>query len=301
MKTAIVSGANGFIGNALVKELLSQGYSVQALVHNEDSNMVEHRDLSVINFSLEDIHSLKNILKTSDIFFHFAWNGSAGKKRSDTRIQLNNAQWTIDSLRLAKDIGCSRFVCAGSIVEYETVATMQENGNKPGSNYIYGGGKLAAHIMCKSVAAEIGIDLLWGLITNAYGPGELSPRLVNSTLQKVLKGEIPKFTSGTQNYDFVYIDDVAKAFRLIGEKGKAFSEYVIGSSKAKSLKEFLLEMNQAVAEDMIFVFGDMPFTGTDLPLSTFDSSRTEADTGFKATVSFAEGTKQTIEWIRNQG
>ena len=42
-----------------------------------------------------------------------------------------------------------------------------------------------------------------------------------------------------QNYDFVYIDDVARAFRLIGEKGKPFHEYVIGSGNAKPLKNFL--------------------------------------------------------------
>ena len=52
----------------------------------------------------------------------------------------------------------------------------------------------------------------------------------------------PQFTAGTQNYDFVYIDDVARAFRLIGEKGKPFHEYLIGSSTARPLKEFLLEM-----------------------------------------------------------
>ena len=151
-----------------------------------------------------------------------------------------------------------------------------------------------------SVAADIGIELVWPEITNAYGVGERSPRLVNTTIQKCLRGESPQFTAGTQNYDFVYIDDVARAFRLIGENGKPFHEYLIGSSTARPLKEFLLEMQSSIAPNLPFYFGDIPFTGIDLPLSKFDCSKTEQDTGFRAEVTFSEGCKRTMEWWKAQ-
>ena len=121
--------------------------------------------------------------------------------------------------------------------------------------------------------------------------------MVNTTIRKCIKGEAPQFTAGTQNYDFVYIDDVARAFYLIGKNGKPFHEYLIGSSTARPLKEFLLEMKQSIAPDLDFIFGDIPFTGTNLPLSIFDCSQTEKDTGFKAEISFAEGTKRTRDWL----
>jgi len=181
-------------------------------------------------------------------------------------------------------------------MEQETIKAVFNAGNKPGLGYIYGSGKLVAHTMCKSVAADIGIDLLWAMITNAYGVGEKSPRMVNTTIQKCIKGEAPQFTAGTQNYDFVYIDDVAKAFYLIGQNGKPFNEYLIGSSNAKPLKEFLLEMKSAIAPELDFVFGDIPFTGINLTLDDFDCSKTEKDTGFKAEISFAEGCKRTRDW-----
>ena len=98
------------------------------------------------------------------------------------------------------------------------------------------------------------------------------------------------------NYDFVYIDDVARAFRLIGENGKPFHEYLIGSSNARPLKEFLLEMQASIAPQLPFRFGDIPFTGIDLPLDRFDCSQTEADTGFRAEISFAEGCRRTMAW-----
>lgn len=302
MKKAVVTGANGFVGSALTKELINSGIEVIALdLEGNSYNLPNSSMVRFYPFSLDKVGDIKDIVKDRDIdvFYHLAWAGSAGPARADTKLQLMNAQWTVDCLKIAKEIGCKRFVNAGSIMEIETYKAVFSAGNKPGLGYIYGSGKLVAHAMCKAVAADIGIDLLWAMITNAYGVGEKSPRLVNTTIQKCIRNESPQFTAGTQNYDFVYIDDVARAFRLIGENGKPFNEYLIGSSNAKPLKEFLLEMKEAIAPKLDFIFGDIPFTGVNQPLEDFDCSKTEKDTGFKAEVSFAEGCLRTRDWWKS--
>lgn len=299
MKKVVISGANGFVGSALTRELISQGISVVALdMEGHNDKLPVSELVTFYPFKLDNAMKMYELLKESecDTFFHFAWQGSAGASRADYELQLNNAKWTIDCLKLAHSIGCKRFVNAGSIMEVETVRAVYNYGNKPGLGYIYGSGKLVAHTMCKSVAAEIGIDLVWAMITNAYGVGESSPRMVNTTIQKCIQNETPQFTAGTQNYDFVYIDDVARAFRLIGEKGHPFCEYLIGSGNAKPLKSFLMEMKSSIAPELEFVFGDIPFTGVNQPLEDFDCSKTERDTGFKAQISFGEGCKKTRDW-----
>ena len=303
MKKAIISGANGFVGGAVVRELLQNGYEITALDREGCSgNLPTNPMVRFVPCDLSESVGLKEKLPEGayDIFYHFAWAGSAGPDRADSALQLQNAQWTVEALRAAKELGCGRFLCAGSIMEHETMAAAYAQGNRPGLGYIYGGGKLIAHVMCMSVAALLGIDLIWPEITNAYGIGERSPRLVNTTIQKCIRGEAPQFTAGTQNYDFVYIDDVARAFRLIGEHGKPFHEYLIGSSEARPLREFLQEMQAAIAPELEFRFGDVPFTGIDLPLERFDCSRTEADTGFRAQVSFAEGCRRTMAWWKRE-
>lgn len=299
MKKVIITGANGFVGSAVTSELVSNGIEVIALdMEGHNDNLPDSDLVTFIPFSLDNIAAITEKISDRDIdtFYHFAWVGSAGASRSNTSLQLKNAQWTVECLETAKVLGCSRFVNAGSIMELETIKAAFQADNRPGLGYIYGSGKLVAHTMCKSVAANIGIDLVWAMITNAYGVGERSPRMVNTTIQKCIHGEAPQFTAGTQNYDFVYIDDVARAFRLIGEGGKPFCEYLIGSSNAKPLKEFLLEMKAAIAPELEFVFGDVPFTGVNQPLEDFDCSKTETDTGFKAEISFAEGCRRTYNW-----
>ncbi len=300
MKKAIVSGANGFVGSALVKELIRHGCQVTALYRKGSRHrLADDAGLLLLPFDYAAGDQLTDVINKDDYdaFFHFAWAGSSGEERADVGLQLKNVLWTVDSLRAAKQLGCKRFVPAGSIMEHETAAAAYRQGNQPAPGYIYGGAKLAAHVMCMSVAAQIGMDLVCPQITNAYGPGELSPRLVNTTIRKCLAGEPPQFSAGTQNYDFVYIDDVARAFRLIAEHGKPFYTYIIGSSSAMPLKEFLLEMKSAIAPSLDFLFGDVPFTGVDLPLERFSTEQTEKDTGFRASISFAEGTKRTMEWL----
>ena len=73
---------------------------------------------------------------------------------------------------------------------------------------------------------------------------------------------------------------------------------MIGSGNARPLKEFIIEMVDTNAREQSPIFGDIPFTGTNIPLGTFDSTAAETDCGFKAEISFAEGTKKTLEWLK---
>lgn len=299
MENVIITGGSGFVGSYTVKYFLEQGVNVLS-IDRAEKGPFEAQGLTHLQCDVFNTEELRNKLPVGkyDTFIHFAWAGSAGPARVDYNLQMKNALMTVECLKVAKEIGCTRFVCAGSIMEYEVEAAIHSQGSHPGMGYIYGMGKHIAHCMCKSVAANIGIELVWPMITNAYGAGELSPRFVNTTIRKIINGEPLQFTAATQNYDFVYVTDVAKAFYLIAKNGKPFCEYMIGSGNARPLKEFILEMQQALAPEAVPIFGDIPFTGTNMPLSTFSTAETEKDTGFKAEISFAEGTKKTMEWLK---
>lgn len=301
MKNVIITGADGFVGSYTVQHFLENGSNVLAIDIPEQPRRLKKYDrLQYVSCDVSDLEELRNIIKkdTYDTIVHFAWAGSAGPERVNYELQMKNALGTVELLKLSKELGISRFVCAGSIMELEVEAAVHSQGSKPGMAYIYGVGKHLAHSLCKMVAADIGIELLWPMITNAYGVGELSPRFVNTTIRKIINGEPLQFTAATQNYDFVYVSDVAKAFYLIAQKGKPFCEYIIGSGNARPLREFIIEMQQSLAPDAKPVFGDIPFTGTNMPLAAFDISDLSRDTGYSATVSFAEGTKQTMDWLK---
>lgn len=301
MHNIIITGADGFVGSYTTKEFLKNGCHVLAIdQRSEHVNLEPHENLIYMTCDVFNREELLSELPKDkyDTFIHFAWAGSSGQAREDYNLQMKNALDTVECMKVAKEIGCTRFICAGSIMEYEIEAAIHTQGSYPGMGYIYGMGKYIAHCICKSVAVNIGIELVWPMITNAYGVGELSPRFVNTTLRKIINGEPLQFTAATQNYDFVYVTDVARAFYLIAKNGKPFYEYMIGSGNARPLKEFILEMQQALMPEAVPLFGDIPFTGTNMPLNTFSIEDTMRDTGFKPEVSFAEGTRMTMEWLK---
>jgi len=302
MKNVIITGADGFVGSYTVTHFIKEGCNVLALdMGPEPRRLQPSEQMTYMQCDITDIMSMLEKIEKGkyDTFVHFAWAGSAGEARIDYNLQMQNALNTVECMKAAKELGCTRFVCAGSIMEYEVEAAIHSQGSRPGMGYIYGMGKHIAHCMCKPVATNIGIDLLWPMITNAYGVGELSPRFVNTTLRKIINDEPLQFTAATQNYDFVYVSDVAQAFYKVALNGKPFCEYIIGSGDAKQLKQFILEMVRSCGPDCTPIFGDVPFTGTNLPLSTFNIADIKSDCGFEPEVSFSQGTNMTMDWLKS--
>lgn len=303
MQKVIITGADGFVGSYTVQYFLEQGIEVLAIGHSSVPHRLKpHPALKYLACDISDSGALLAAVPAEeyDTFIHFAWTGSAGKARIDCQLQLRNALDTVACVKVAKQLGCSRFIGAGSIMEYEIEASVHAQGSKPGLGYIYGIAKHTAHCLSKSVAVDVGIEFIWPMITNAYGIGETSPRLINMTLKKILRGEPLQFTVATQNYDFVYVSDVAKAFYLIALNGRAFCEYMIGSGHAKTLREFILELQKECAPNAVPLFGEVPFTGTNIPIKLFDISDLEKDCGYRPEISFRSGVKKTMNWIRGR-
>lgn len=302
MKKAIVTGANGFIGTALCKELSRQGISVIAVVRNKEENVSSIDSLSGLRIVYSDLSEFKNLHEVIsdrdvDVLYHLAWVGSAGPLRGNAEIQFNNIKYTCDTVEACSKMNCKRFVFASSIMEYEIEAVMATDAT-PGINTLYSSAKVSADYMARTIAGSLGIDYIRAVISNIYGPGELSPRLVNTSIRKLLSGEHCAFSAGEQTYDFIYIDDAAKTFVAIGEKGISNRTYYIGSQNPRPLKEFLCELRDQVGPNIEIGLGEIPFNGVSLTYNEFNIHAVKEDTGFVPTVSFAEGIQNTIKWIK---
>ena len=198
MKKVLVSGANGFIGKTLVKTLLSKGYHVTALDIRFDEDLVNDSSVDCINVSNREIETLKSEIPSGgyDCFFHLAWSGTSGPLRADYNVQLNNVKLTCDYVKFCKELDCKRMVYASSINEMETYEYLQSDGVEPSGGYIYGTGKLAAHLMGETVAKLNEVEFIPVIITNIYGVGEKSARMIYTSVKKWVNGEHCSFTEG---------------------------------------------------------------------------------------------------------
>ena len=302
MKKAIVTGANGFVGTAICEELSGQGYEVIAIIRNENENTDKIKDLPglrIVYCDISDFKKLSRIVddRDIDIMYHLAWVGSAGSLRGDSDVQIKNIQYACDTIKICKEINCKRFVFASSIMEYEIDAQMATE-TTPSINTLYSSAKLAADYMIRTLAGSLGVAYIRAVISNIYGPGEQSPRLINTSIRKILAGEHCSFSPGNQIYDFIYITDAAKAFVAIGEYGVANRTYYIGSLSPRPLKDYLIELGSLVDPDAQLGIGELPFSGVSLSYTEFDIYAIMKDTGFVPKVKFNEGINKTIQWIK---
>ena len=302
MKKVIVTGANGFIGTALCKKLSDEGINVIAIVRNKEENITKIKDIPRLKITYCDLSDFRNLSKyvedrDIDALYHLAWIGSAGTLRGDSDVQIRNIQYTCDTVKACLDMNCKRFIFASSIMEYEIQATMVTD-TMPSINTLYSSAKVAADYMARTLSGSYGIDYIRAVISNIYGPGETSPRLVNTSLRKMLNNEHCAFSTGNQLYDFVYITDAAKMFIEIGRYGIANRTYYIGSQEPRPLKEFLCEMRDQVDPDIEIGLGEIPFNGVSLSYKEFDINAVKKATGYIPEVTFAQGIKNTLEWIK---
>ena len=305
MKKVIVTGANGFVGAAVCKELSEQGVEVIAVVRHPDeliASIERNSGIRIVYADLSNFRNLRELIPDNDIdaLYHFAWVGSAGSLRGDCDVQMKNVQYSCDTVYACAEMGCKRFVFASSIMEYEIAATMATE-ETPGINTLYCSAKVAADYMARTIAGDVGVDYIRAVISNIYGPGELSPRLVNTSLRKMLAGEHCAFSAGEQMYDFIYITDAAKTFVAIGAKGKNNKTYYIGSQNPRPLKEYLIAMRDCVDPDISIGLGELPYSGVSLSYREFDINAVKIDTGFVPEISFTEGINNTIAWLREKG
>lgn len=305
MNKVIITGATGFIGKYLVKELVKQEVEIIAVVRENSRNILEIASLpiKIIKCNISDYRLLPELITDRDIdaVFHFAWQGVSDLDARDQAIQIQNLQSTLDLIDAMVKMSIKTFVGAGSLHEVEAIVEMQENKTISNMGYMYKSAKIAAHWMGKAKSGNVGIRFFWPLI-NTYGEGEKSTRLINTTIRKIVLGEEPALSNGNQYYDFVHVEDVAHALYLIAEKGVDGANYVIGSGQAKPLKEFLKVVGDITnrmngGTKVPLGFGQITANVVSLPKETFDVANLFRDTGFVPKISFDEGIIRTVKWI----
>ncbi len=299
MKKVIVTGASGFIGKALTKKLLDDGKIVYAIVRNTDKMKdLENKNLHIINLNLNEYEKLPELITDDiDVFYHLAWEGTFGESFKNYNQQFDNVKYSGDAITAAYKINCKKFVLAGTAVELEVKKYINMHYCEPRISCIYGTAKMAAEMLCKTIAYNNNIEFNMSIIANAYGVGDYSRMIQNVLINAFNNGNAIKLVSGENLYDWIYIDDVVNAFISIGEKGINFKTYYVGHRNLKTFKQIVTEVRDIINPSIELKFGELK-DNAPLDYSLINIDELYEDTGFEATVDFRESILKTAEWVK---
>lgn len=298
MKRAIITGPTGAIGTALTRELVSHDIEVLLITNptsKRNATILKDPLISSLPCSIEDYSKLENITgKEYDVFFHLAWTGAMGPGRSDVRLQENNLRGALDAVELAKRFGCKTFVGAGSQAEYGRFEGKLTDTTPVNPENAYGYAKLCAGEMTRDLAHQLNMRQCWVRVLSVYGPHDNPNSMVMSTITKLKNGEVPEFTPGEQIWDYLYSDDAARAFRIVGEHGEDGSIYVLGSGEAHPLKEYIKTIRDVVAPGSELGIGKVPYGPKQVMYLCADVTALN-NLEWRNNTSFTEGIRKTFD------
>lgn len=300
MKIAIITGASGFIGKALCKRLLDDGYYVYAVIRNKNKmEDLVYDNLDVIELEASDYNRMfEYIDKEVDVFYHLVWEGGMnGEKFKDYELQLKNASYTCSALNVGIKIGIKKFILVSTINEIEVVSYFNMNNIKPRYTCIYSASKFAAEMICKTIAFQNNVDINIALLANSYGIGDTSNTLPNVLFKSFIEGTSPKLVEGNFYYDLVYIDDIIDALVVIGNKGINQKNYYIGHRKLKKFKELVQEIKEIINPKIELKFGELKDSSV-LDYSFVKLDELYEDTGYDIKSNFKESILSTVEYLK---
>lgn len=301
----VVTGASGMIGSHIIDLAIEKNISVDAVVRKNSkklNNIPINDKVNVIECDLNDISNLgKFIDRPCDVFFHLAWNGVFGNDRNNVYNQQDNVLNTLKAINVATELGCKKFILAGSQAEYGLQDDILTCNTVPNPINAYGIAKNTAYQLGKVLAEQLGIEINNGRIISAFGDRDNDYTMISSSIIKMLKGEQVDLSECTQIWDYIYAVDVARAFFAIAEHGVNGKAYPIGSGKSRALKSYVEEVFRLVANDKsVLNYGAIKLSANAVRHLECDISELTADTGFIPKYSFSEGIINTIEWFKNR-
>lgn len=287
MKKCIVTGAAGFTGCNLVERLLAAGYFVYCVVRENSAHNKRLENLANVQLVYADLAEYKNlyqqIQEPCEVFFHLAWQGG----RYDFAAQYQNVEDTLGVLEVAKKIGCKRFVCTGSQAEYGPQKGLITEETCPHPIDAYGSAKLAACILTRQRAMDLGIEWIWGRIFSLYGKYEAETRMLPALVKSLRENkDFQMATDGRQNWDYLYVSDGAEALIALLEKGKTGEIYNIAHGNYRMMREFVGLVEKFVGNTACVVYDETNISLYSLQPS---SEKLKRDTGWLPQVEFCSG------------
>ncbi len=303
MNKVIVTGGTGFVGKWLTAELTKCGIEVIVLVRRPFPKE-EFINGSRVRYILYDSEEYGRLCVeeqgTVDVFYHLAWGGVSAEEKNDCELQLNNISFSVKMLEFAGRLKVGKFIATGTVAEYSMCESIMDVNARQTPNDMYGAAKTATHYMLETRARMLKLPFIWAVLPSTFGEGRRDSNIITYTIVSLLRAEKPRYGDLMQMWDFLYVAEVARALRYIGEKGITEKNYAIGSGVFKPLKNYIMTIRDIIDPALPLGIGEIPSYSKKAFSSCVSIYDLTKDTGFIPEIGFDEGIKRTIQFYQSR-
>jgi nucleoside-diphosphate-sugar epimerase len=294
MNRVIITGASGFIGSHVLRELGDRGYEVHALGRSPvgDARAKWHPcDLLVPGSIIPIVGALR-----ADYLVHLAWNATPGLFWTAP----DNVDWVAATLQLFRAFaraGGRRAVFAGTCAEYDWTTDLLTEDETPLTPLtLYGRSKRA---VCELLlhAAPPGVSIAWGRLFFVYGPGEPTGRLVPGVIAGLSAGRPVDCSDGRQERDFIHVKDAARAF--VDVLGSDFCGSInIASGECRPVADVIQEIGRQIGRPDLIRLGAIRPADKEPRRLAANTRRLRDLIGFKLRFDLTKGVADTLSAFR---
>lgn len=304
-KKILVTGAHGFLGRYIVKNLLEK-----RKVPKENLFLPSQEELD-----LKKWDHCQKAAKDQSVVIHLAAKvGGIGlNRRIPGEMFYDNALMGIQLIEAARQAGVEKVVIVGTICSYPKLTPIpfhEENlweGYPEETNAPYGLAKKMLLVQAQAYRQQYDLNTMYLLPVNMYGPGDnfdpASSHVIPALIRKVHEAKrarrdyVEVWGTGKPTREFLYVEDGAEGIILAAERYDKSEPINLGSGMEISIKD----LAETICELMDFQ-GEIRWDTSKpdgQPRRSLDVSKAEKEFGFRASTSFEGGLRKTIEWYLN--
>jgi GDP-L-fucose synthase len=305
MTNILITGASGFVGQALVQELKNNGSSINNL-HTFRSSEYDLRDANAVSQLFSD--------KPCDTVIHLAATvgGIGANMRHPGKFFYDNMIMGCNLIEQARRSGTKKVVLLGTICAYPkfTPVPFKEEdlwqGYPEETNAPYGIAKKALMVQLAAYKQEYGLNGITLLPVNLYGPRDNfdleSSHVIPAMIRKFHQAKINRdpvvtlWGDGSPSREFLYVDDAARAIRLAMELYDDAEPVNLGSGKEINMRLLADMVKNVVGYEGSIIWDSTKPNGQ--PRRCLDVNRARERFGFTSNITLPMGLELTYKWFK---
>lgn len=288
------------VGQVIVYDNFSRGKRDNLTPYTEDPRLSLYQN----GADIRDVDLLDDAMRGCDYVFHLAAMWLLHCKDFPRTAFHVNIEGTFNVLEVCvkNNIKCLVYSSSASVYGDAVEVPMLENHPFMNRNF-YGASKIAGEAMCRAFHDRYGLPYVGLRYMNVYGPNQdqraAYTGVIPILLNKIDANETPTVNGdGTQSYDFIYVEDVARANVLALQSGMSDRLYNVGTGVGTSIKD-LCQMILKLRDSRLTI-NYQPYRSDDARCFVQNRigcpQKAAVELGFRYQYGLREGLKKLIAW-----